>query len=109
MSYYQDHLFFCTNERKNGEACCANGNASAIKDYAKKRIKALKLSGPGRVRVSGAGCLGRCPEGPCLVIYPEGVWYRYTTEADIDEIIEQHLQKGQVVTRLMLDSSALNR
>ena len=35
-----------------------------------------------------------------LVIYPEGVWYQYQTEADIDEIIESHLQNGKIVERL---------
>ncbi len=40
--------------------------------------------------------------GPCIVIYPEGVWYTYTTMADIDEIIDSHLIAGNRVTRLLI-------
>ena len=44
----------------------------------------------------------RCRHGPIAVVYPEGVWYHYDTEADVDEIIERHLQKGERVERLLL-------
>jgi len=54
------------------------------------------------VRVNAAGCLDRCELGPNLVIYPEGVWYTFKTEADIDEIIRGHLVEGRRIDRLML-------
>ena len=41
-----------------------------------------------------------------MVIYPEGTWYRYENEADIDEILETHLKGGGRVSRLMLDPDA---
>lgn len=105
MAYFQQHLFFCTNLRKNGKRCCAQGNAEALREYAKKKLKALGLHGPGRHRVNLAGCLDRCEEGPVLVIYPEETWYSYKTNSDIDEIIEYHLLKGQKVTRLLLSNA----
>jgi len=73
-----------------------------MRDYAKEQIKKLRLNGKGKCRVNNAGCLDRCKEGPVLVIYPEGVWYRYHDQADIDEIIDQHLQNGAIVERLKL-------
>ena len=103
MSFYNYHLFFCTNQREPGEACCANYNARHVRDYAKKRLKELDLHGPGGVRVNFAGCLGRCELGPVLVVYPEGTWYTYVDEEDIDDIIAQHLQQGKVVKRLLID------
>ena len=102
MSYYQHHLFFCTNQREGGRACCQDHDAQAMRDYAKARTKELKLAGPGKVRVNNAGCMDRCSQGPVLVIYPEGVWYTYKNQADIDEIIQEHLIKGQVVERLKI-------
>jgi (2Fe-2S) ferredoxin len=57
------------------------------------------------VRVNKAGCLDRCAGGPVAVVYPEGVWYTFVDESDIDEIVEQHLAKGQVVERLKLAES----
>ena len=42
------------------------------------------------------------PKGPSVVIYPEGVWYQVTIEADVTEIMERHVIKGEVVTRLVM-------
>ncbi|MDC9724797.1 MAG: (2Fe-2S) ferredoxin domain-containing protein [Gammaproteobacteria bacterium] len=94
---YKYHLFFCTNERDDGSPCCQQHNAQFLRNYAKQRVKDLKLK---KVRVNNAGCLNRCALGPVLVIYPEGVWYQYQTTEDIDEIIESHLQHDKIVTRL---------
>ena len=102
MSHYQYHVFFCVNQRDGGEACCANHNSQGIRDYAKARIKALGLSGKGKVRVNTAGCLDRCAEGPIVVVYPEGVWYTYVDKEDIDEIISEHLVAGRIVDRLRI-------
>ena len=100
--YFQRHIFFCLNERANGEACCAQHNAQAAFEHCKKRVKDLGLAGPGQVRVNKAGCLGRCLEGPVMVIYPEAVWYQFVDQDDIDEIIESHLVNGTPVDRLRI-------
>lgn len=102
MSYYDKHVFFCTNQRAPGEACCANHDAQAMRAYAKQRIKDLDLAGPGKLRINSAGCLGRCDEGPVLVVYPEGVWYTYVDKDDIDEIIDAHLLNNRIVERLKI-------
>ena len=73
-----------------------------MRDYAKKRSKALGIAGAGGVRVNTAGCMDRCAEGPVLVVYPDEVWYSYVDQQDIDEIIEEHLVNGRVVERLMI-------
>jgi (2Fe-2S) ferredoxin len=49
-----------------------------------------------------AGCLDHCAHGPSVVIYPEGVWYQVKTAADVTEIMERHVLKGEVVTRLVM-------
>jgi (2Fe-2S) ferredoxin len=74
-SFYKYHVFFCLNQRD-----------------------------PGSERPScKAGCLDRCEEGPAVVVYPEGTWYTYVDESDIDEIVESHLANGKVVERLRID------
>ena len=107
-SYYERHIFFCLNERKNGEACCAQFDAQAAFDRCKIQIKAAGLSGPGKVRVNKAGCLDRCAAGPVAVVYPEAVWYSFVDLDDIDEVVESHLKNGKVVERL-LTPTALGR
>ena len=105
QQYYRQHVFFCLNQRQGNENCCANHGAKLAFDHCKMRVRQLGLAdadadAPG-IRVNKSGCLGRCAGGPILVIYPEGVWYSYVDLADIDEIIERHLQQGEIVERLL--------
>lgn len=100
-SYYQRHIFFCLNQRANGEACCADHRAQQAFDRCKAQVKELGLAGPGKVRVNKAGCLDRCAGGPVAVVYPEAVWYTFVDESDVDEIVTSHLRDGVVVERLL--------
>jgi len=102
MSFYKRHVFFCVNRRDPPEACCAKHNSEEMRAYAKKRVKDLKLSGEGKVRINSSGCLDRCELGPCIVVYPEGTWYTYVDKQDIDEIIDEHLVAGREVERLKI-------
>ena len=54
------------------------------------------------IRINTSKCLDRCELGPTMVIYPEGVWYTYRTNEDVDEILERHILKGERVERLIL-------
>jgi (2Fe-2S) ferredoxin len=101
-SYYEHHVFFCTNARDDGRACCAERGAVDAQVHAKQRMKALNLNGQGKVRINKAGCLDRCEEGPVLVIYPEATWYTYVDKEDIDEIVDSHIVGGKVVERLKI-------
>jgi len=85
MSYYQRHIFFCINDRgpDSDRPSCNN-------------------CGSAEIRVNQAGCLDRCEEGPVCVVYPEGIWYTYVDEFDVDEIIKSHLLKGEPVERLKI-------
>ena len=100
--YYQRHVFFCVNKRDNGKRCCADYAAIECRDHAKKRMKDAGFHGRDMVRVNQSGCLDRCEEGPVMVVYPEAVWYSYVDNEDIDEIIDQHLLKGNIVERLRI-------
>ncbi|HJS39153.1 MAG TPA: (2Fe-2S) ferredoxin domain-containing protein [Burkholderiales bacterium] len=104
MSYYERHVFFCCNERDPSDprGCCSAKGAAEMRDYAKQRVKALGLAGAGKVRINQAGCLDRCEEGPCVVVYPDAVWYTFVDRGDIDEIIEEHLRHGRIVERLRI-------
>lgn len=103
MSYYGKHMFFCINQKPDGKRCCQDANASDVCTYAKHKIKDMGLKGPGGVRVSSSGCMGRCELGPILVIYPDGIWYTYDTFSDIDEIIDETIVNGRIVNRLLID------
>ena len=102
MSYFEKHIFFCQNIRDDGREFCGGAGTEAIQKYAKKRVKALGLSGAGHTRINAAGCLDRCEHGPCMVVYPEATWYTFVDQSDVDEIIMRHVQGGEVVTRLLI-------
>jgi (2Fe-2S) ferredoxin len=99
--YFQAHLFVCCNRRADNHprGSCAARGSEKLRDYMKARAKELGLPS---VRVNTAMCLDRCEQGPCLVIYPEGVWYRITSTTEIDSILEQHVRDGGRVPALLL-------
>lgn len=104
MSHYRKHLFFCTNQRDAGAArpSCAQCGSAEMRAWMKSRVKDLGLAGPGDVRVNTAGCLDRCELGPVLVVYPEGTWYTYIDEQDLEEILQSDVIEGRTVERLRL-------
>ncbi len=102
MNHYTRHVFLCVNQKAAGKQCCSNAGGEPFFDYMKTKLLELGLHGPGKIRISKSACLGRCSMGPCIVIYPEGVWYTYATTADIDEIIDSHLIAGNRVIRLII-------
>ncbi len=102
VPYYERHIFFCLNDRENGENSCAHHGAKAGFDHCKSRVKKEQLAGPGKIRVNKAGCMDRCAGGPVAVVYPEATWYTYVDDSDIDEIVDSHLKEGKVVDRLLL-------
>lgn len=103
QNYYEYHVFFCLNQRPDGEACCQDKGAEAAFDYMKASIKKQRLNGKGHVRINRAGCFDRCQEGPLLVVYPQAVWYTFIDHTDIDEIIQSHLIEGKIVQRLLVE------
>ena len=104
-SYYKHHIFFCLNQRENGQDCCANLGAQEAFDHCKAEFQPPGLAGVGGGRVNKAGCLDRCAGGPVAVVYPEGVWYTVMDKSDVNEIVESHLKNGQVVERLVVPAN----
>ena len=109
--FYSRHIFMCTNVRPEGHprGCCSAraaeaGGVDKLRAYMREKAKEL---GVENIRCNAAGCLDRCEFGPNMVIYPEGVWSRYESTQDIDEILETHLKNGGRVGRLMLQPDQL--
>lgn len=99
---YEVHVFCCTNERPetHRRGCCASKDSKALANYMCRR--GMVTARGKHIRINLAGCLNLCEYGPVMVIYPEGVWYHYETEADIEEILDKHVLRGVRVERLMV-------
>src|SRR6201995_2125179 len=98
--FYTAHVFVCTNQRAAGHprGFGAEKGSEKLRAYMKSRAKELGLKD---ARINNAGCLDRCELGPCMVVYPEGVWYSCKTKEDVEEVIQQHLLHGKRVPRLL--------
>ncbi len=99
--FFDVHVFVCCNRRPDGHmrGSCAAKGSEHLRDYMKARAKELAIP---RIRINAAGCLDRCELGPCVVIYPEGVWYRLETTQDVDAVLERHVLAGKRVTDMLL-------
>jgi (2Fe-2S) ferredoxin len=98
------HAFVCAQSRPEGHprGCCtsrAAGEKFFDRLVAKMSEKNLWEAG---VSVASSSCLGFCKYGPLMVVYPQGVWYKLETAADIDEIVESHFANDKPVERLMV-------
>jgi len=97
------HIFLCV-----GGKCAKPEEHEESWGYLKHRLRELGLvdAEQGVLRTK-ADCLRICVGGPIAVVYPEGIWYRFESQSDIDEILETHLQNGGRVERLMLQPDQL--
>ncbi|MEG2082445.1 MAG: NAD(P)H-dependent oxidoreductase subunit E, partial [Oscillospiraceae bacterium] len=94
---FRSHIMVC-----GGTGCTSSGSGKIIEAF-NKEIAAVGLN--EEVKVIQTGCFGLCALGPIVVIYPEGSFYSMVKVEDVKEIVDEHLLKGRVVTRLLYDET----
>ena len=90
---YRSHVLIC-----GGTGCTSSGSAAIEKALVSEIAKNGLTE---EVQVVKTGCFGLCALGPIMIVYPEGTFYSMVKEEDIPKIVEEHLLKGRVVTRLV--------
>ena len=82
-----------------GGTGCTSSHSDKIIEKLNEELKAKDLD--KEVNVIRTGCFGLCALGPIMVVYPEGSFYSMVKAEDVPEIVEEHLLKGRIVTRLL--------
>ena len=104
MEPFRFHLFVCTQQKPEGVASCPASGSFAVLDVLDRETQARGLSND--VQLTTCGCMGLCDEGPVMVVYPAGVWYRHVKPSDVTEIVGTHLRDGKPVDRLVWNDAA---
>ncbi len=94
----------------NGKSCAAVGSAEVkaefVRIFEEKKLRQGKESkgrNPmGEILLTDCGSIGFCSVGTAVMVHPDGTMYGQVTAADVQEIVEEHLEKGNVVQRLAL-------
>jgi len=93
MKTYRTHLMVCA-----GTGCVSCGSLQ-VRERLETELKNRGLS--EEVKVVATGCNGFCAEGPIMVVYPEGIFYKKLTQEDIPFLVEEHLLKGRPVEKFL--------
>ena len=88
----EKHILVC-----RGTGCTSSKSPEIIENF-KKIIEEKNIQ---NVRVIQTGCFGLCAKGPIVIIRPEDTFYAMVKPEDCEEIIEKHIQNGEVVERLL--------
>tara|TARA_Y100000814_G_scaffold287668_1_gene258091 strand:- start:505 stop:903 length:399 start_codon:yes stop_codon:yes gene_type:complete len=102
VDHIKKHVFVCINQRTadHPKGCCQSKGAIEVANAFNEAIGTSELAND--TAMAGATCLGPCTLGPTVLIYPDGVWYSGVKVEDVEEIVEEHLKKGNPIERLRL-------
>jgi (2Fe-2S) ferredoxin len=94
------HLVVCGSFRANGApaGACAKKQSLALVQHLQEEVDSRGLSG---VLVSMTGCLNCCVNGPVVIDYPSGHWYKGVTEEAADAILDA-IENDEVAEEFLL-------
>ena len=87
------HILVC-----GGTGCTSS---SSMKIIEKMETLIAENNMADEIKVVKTGCFGLCAQGPIMMIYPDHLMYTQVQPEDAEEIFENHVKCGQVVTRLL--------
>lgn len=94
MRLHYKHVLMCTGPR-----CTENGQQAEA--MFKQLGQAIDACDGLKVKRTRSHCFAVCKEGPIMVVYPEGVWYRKVDASAVQRIVSEHLQGGTPVEPLI--------
>ncbi len=94
------HFLICSSSRVNGEpkGVCNRKSAAALIQFLETEIGDRGIE---NTLVTNTGCLKLCDQGPIMIIYPQGHWYKNLTEENIERILDA-LEQDETVADLLI-------
>ena len=100
MDIVRSHILVC-----GGTGCTSQRSEKIIEEL---NVQLVKNKLDKEVRVVKTGCFGLCELGPIMIVYPEGAFYSQVKPEDAKEIVEEHILKGRIVTRLLYQETVID-
>ncbi len=97
MDLFRSTILVC-----GGTGCTSSGSPKLYERFA---TLLAEKGMENEVKLVKTGCFGLCAAGPVVIVYPEGAFYSGISVEDVDTIVEEHLIKGRIVTKLLYKDS----
>lgn len=99
MKKPEHHILVCGSFRPTGaQGVCHKKESAALLQYLSEEVDDRGLTA---VKVTSTGCMNLCDQGPVVVVYPEGRWYKHVTEDVADQILDA-IENGSEVDEAFL-------
>ena len=93
------HIFICGSFRgTEAKGKCLKKESISLIPYMQEELVDRGMNG----MVTSTGCLNQCDEGPIMVIYPQGIWYKNVDSQDVVDAILDALENGGTAEEYLL-------
>ncbi|NLI83393.1 MAG: (2Fe-2S) ferredoxin domain-containing protein [Deltaproteobacteria bacterium] len=99
MQKPEHHIFVCASFRgTEAKGMCMKKESMQLIPYLEEEIAGRGLN----AMVTSTGCMNLCEEGPIMLIYPHGYWYRGVVGEEAVDAILDALESGKPAADYLL-------
>ena len=97
MARPEKHVFVCSQARPPGHprgSCGQRGCQEVVEEF---MFQFQQRQCFDKVAVTPCGCIGPCGQGPNVLVYPEGVFYRAVSKDDVLRVAQRYLKPDDLI------------
>lgn len=93
------HIFVCASFRgTEAKGKCLKKDSMELVPYLQEELVDRGIN----AMVTTTGCLNLCEEGPVMIVYPQGYWYRNVVDQAAADAILDALEEGKPAEEYLL-------